>query len=61
MYERAGHARHLPEANLQVTHSQLAALSHNRETRTIVQKVAMRAANIQLDSSSLLLSFMPTP
>ena len=37
----SGHVRRFPEANL--THSQ-PALSHDCQTRTIVQKVAGRAA-----------------
>ena len=51
-----GHTKRLPEANL--AHLQ-PALSCDCQNRT-VQKVAVRAANIQLESSSLSLSFTPT-
>ena len=51
-----GHAKRLPESNL--AHLQ-PALLRDRQNRT-VQKDAVRAANIQLESSSLSLSFTPT-
>ena len=44
----SGHARCLPEANLATVHSQ-PALSCDCQTNTIVQKVAVRAANINLN------------